>query len=141
MRRKKLVAAPVADVLKPRGYRKTGLNFSAGRSGVTLLVNLQSSTGSSQAGLKVTCNLAIRLDRLADRPGTSVWDAHWRVRIGFFLPEPRDQWWACGNDDNARQAGRDIAALLETRALPAMEPASHPRPPLRRFGLRAAHPV
>ena len=123
---KKLVAAPVADVLKPRGFRKSGLTFSAARSGVTLLVNLQSSTGSTQAALKVTCNLAIQVDRLADRPGTSVWDAHWRERIGFFLPEPRDHWWACGIDDEARQAGREIAAVLESRALPAMEQLASP---------------
>ena len=123
---KKLVAAPVAEVLKRRGFRKSGLNFSASRSGVTLLVNLQSSTGSSQDALKVTCNLSIRVDSLTDRPGTSVWEAHWRERIGFFLPDPHDSWWECASDQDARQAGREIAALLEARALPTMEQLATP---------------
>ena len=123
---KKLVGAPVTEVLKRRGFRKASLTFSAVRSGVTLVVNLQSSTGSSSEALKVTCNLGIRVDRLANRPGTSVWDAHWRERIGFFLPEPQDHWWECASDDNARQAGREIAALLEAKAIPAMEQLASP---------------
>ena len=111
----------MAEILKLRGFRKAGLSFSAARSGVTLLVGLQSSTGSSQGALRVTCNLGIRVERLADRPGSSVWEAHWRERIGFFLPAPHDHWWVCASDDEARLAGRGIADLLESRALPEME--------------------
>jgi hypothetical protein len=123
---KKLVAAPVAELLKRRGFRKAGLNFSAPRPGLTLLINIQSSTGSSQGSLKVTCNLGIRVNRLATRPGAGIWDAHWQERIGFFLPEPRDHWWVCTSDGDAQQVGREIADLLETRALPAMEQLATP---------------
>jgi Domain of unknown function (DUF4304) len=123
---KKLVASPVAELLKQRGFRKSGLNFSASGSGVTLLVSLQSSTGSTQGSLKITCNLGIRVEQLATRPGSGVWDAHWRERIGFFLPEPRDYWWVCSSDEDARRVGYEIAALLENRALPTMEELATP---------------
>jgi hypothetical protein len=123
---KKLVAASVADVLKPHGFRKSGLSFAAARSGVTLIVGLQSSVDSSQAELKITCNLVICVDELADDPSTNSWGGHWRQRIGFFLPVPRDYWWRCGSDPEARQAGREISSLLEDRALPAMEQLASP---------------
>ena len=54
---KKLIATSVADVLKPSGFRKSGLTFTAARSGVTFIVSLQSSIDSSPAELKITCNL------------------------------------------------------------------------------------
>jgi len=123
---KKLVAAPIAALLKPRGFRKSGLNFSASRSGVTLLVGLQSSSESNQAALKVTCNVSIRVDRLATGPSANVWDVHWNERIGFFLPQKHDFWWVCSSDDDAQIAGREIAALLESRALPEMEQLATP---------------
>ncbi len=90
------------------------------------MVDLQSSTGSSRDALRVTCNLGIRVDRLADRPGPSVWDAHWRVRIGSFLPDPHDHWWECTSDEEARQAGRETAGQVESRVLPAMEQLATP---------------
>src|SRR5690242_20413715 len=103
--RKKLAAAPIAELLKPRGFRKSGLNFSATRDEATLLVSLQSSTGSTQDVLKMTCNVAIQLRQLAPRSRPAVWDAHWRERIGFFMSEPRDFWWTCASDAAAEQAG------------------------------------
>ena len=123
---KKLVVLPVADLLKRHGFRKSGLNFSAARSGLTLLVSLQSSTGSSNNSLKVTCNLGIIVDRLANGPNKGMWNSHWRQRIGFFLPEPRDHWWECASDDEARRAGEEIATLLAANALPVVEQLATP---------------
>ena len=93
----------------------------ASRDEAMLIVGLQSSTESTQDLLKITCNAAIQLRRLACGPRPSTWDAHWRKRIGFFMPEPRDLWWTCASDEAADQAGREIAALLETAVLPEME--------------------
>jgi hypothetical protein len=82
---------------------------------------MQSSTGSTPDVLKMTCNVAIQLRQLAQGSRPGVWDAHWRERIGFFMPEPRDFWWACASDKAADRAGREIAALLENSVLPEME--------------------
>jgi hypothetical protein len=123
---KKLVLAPVLPLLKARGYRKFGHNFSAVRTSATLWVNLQSSTSSTKAHLKITCNLGIVLHPLTDESRRSVYDAHWRERIGFFLPDPHDRWWICGSDSEAITAGQEIALLLENRALPEMDHLASP---------------
>ena len=123
---KKRVAAPVAELLKPRGFRKSGLSFTAARDEATLIVALQASTGTTQAILRVTCNVAIQLHRFAAGLRPNVWDAQWHQRIGFFMPERCDHWWTCDSDEAAGRAGREIAALLEASALPEMERLAAP---------------
>jgi hypothetical protein len=56
----------------------------------------------------------------------SVWDAQWYARIGFFMPEAQDFWWTCSSDESAERAGSEIAALLESCALPEMERLASP---------------
>ena len=116
-----LVAAPINGMLKQREFRKSGLKFSSIRTEATLLVGLQSSVGTTREVLKITCNLAIVLHALRSRDNHDIWDSHWRERIGYFMPEPRDHWWVCSTDDMAMTAGREMAALLESQALPEME--------------------
>jgi hypothetical protein len=116
-----LVAAPISGLLTQREFRKSGLKFFSVRPEATLLVGLQSGVGSTREVLRITCNLAIVLHVLGSRHNHDIWDSHWRERIGFFMPEPRDHWWFCSTDDTARTAGREIAALLESQALPEME--------------------
>jgi hypothetical protein len=45
---KKIVVAPVAEVLKRYGFRKSGLRFSAVRDDAKLLVEFQSSQMSDR---------------------------------------------------------------------------------------------
>ena len=125
--RKKIVVIPVGELLRPLGFRKSAMSFYAVREGATLVVSLQSSTGSTQNALKITCNTAIQLHELADRSRRDFSEFHWRQRIGFFLSPPSDIWWTCVNDDDAHQAGREIAALLRDSALPELEQLASPR--------------
>jgi hypothetical protein len=118
---KKLVTAPVAAMLKRRGFRKNGLIFTAARNDVVLMVGLQNSQSSTKDQLKITCNLGIWVEDLARRPKPDIWECRWRKRIGHFRPEPTDYWWNCTSDESASQAGQEIATLLENRALPEME--------------------
>ncbi len=119
--RKKIMTAPIVELLKPRGFRKSGMNFTAARADAVLFVNLQSSTSITQEALKMTCNLGIQLRQLAQSSPSSIYDAHWQQRIGFFMSEPGDFWWTCATDEAADRAGREIAGLLEHFALPEME--------------------
>jgi hypothetical protein len=100
--------------------------FSASHPGVVLIIGFQSSTGSTQELLKVTCNLGILVEQLTNPRGSGILDAHWRERIGFFLPEQQDYWWLCSSAEDARRAGQEIATLLEERALPVMESLASP---------------
>jgi hypothetical protein len=124
---KNLVVAPVAVALKRHGFRKKGFVFSAQRPGVLLLVTLQSGTNSAQDSLQITCNLGIWVEQLERNSSPTVWESHWRMRIGFYLPEPRDYWWECMSDKSAAIAGKEIASLLETIALPALESLASPQ--------------
>ncbi|HLW63817.1 MAG TPA: DUF4304 domain-containing protein [Gemmataceae bacterium] len=118
---KKLVTAPVAATLKRRGFRKSGLIFTAARNDVVLMVGLQSSQGSTKDQLKITCNLGIWVEQFARRPKPDIWECRWHNRIGQYLPEPTDYWWICSSDESASKAGHEIATLLEDRGLPEME--------------------
>jgi hypothetical protein len=118
---KGLVAAQISGLLKQRGFQKSRLVFCSIRPEATLLVGLQSSVGSAQEVLRTTCNLAIVLNALGSRGNLDIGRSHWRKRIGYFMPEPRDHWWMCSTDEAAKTAGRDMAALLESQALPEME--------------------
>jgi hypothetical protein len=118
---KKIVVAPVAEVLKRYGFRKSGLRFSAVRDDAKLLVEFQSSQMSDRHQLKVTVNLAIWLGQLDRDPSIGVCDGHWRARVGSFMENPRDHWWLCSSDEESRRAGEQIASLLEQAVLPEME--------------------
>src|SRR5262245_25574776 len=118
---KALVTAPISELLKQIGFRKSGLKFYSLRAEATLLVGLQSSVGTTREVLRITCNLAIVLHALGSRDNHDIWDSHWRKRIGDFMPDPRDYWWVCSTDDIARAAGREMAVLLEGEALSEME--------------------
>lgn len=117
---KKIVAAPVAELLKKQGFRKDGLKFSADRGDAKLLVEFQSSQKTDRNHLVVTVNLAIRLEELDHDPSIFRGGPHWRKRIGSFMEKPADYWWACRNDEDAQHAGKSITMLLETAALPEM---------------------
>ncbi|HUI94514.1 MAG TPA: DUF4304 domain-containing protein [Xanthobacteraceae bacterium] len=118
---KKIVSAPVAELLKKRRFRKDGLRFLADRGDAQLLVAFQSSQTSDKTQLMITVNLTIRLGQLDRDPSIFPGDGHWRKRIGSFMEKPGDYWWACRNDEDAIHAGKRIAMLLETAALPEME--------------------
>jgi len=117
---KNRVAAPTAELLKKRGFRKRGWRFSAERADAVMVVAFQSSQATDRNHLKVTVNLSIHLKGLQDT-WSGFGGEHWAQRIGRFMAVPVDHWWTCSNDDEAKRAGEQIAALLEQAALPEME--------------------
>ena len=117
---KKLVAAPAAELLKKRGFRKSGWLFSAERADAVMIVAFQSSQMTDRNHLRVTVNLSIRLKGLQD-PWGDIGGAHWAERIGHFLAAPRDHWWTCNSDEEAKRAGEQIVVLLERVVLPEIE--------------------
>ena len=125
---KKLVTVPTTELLKPRGFRKSGLSYKARRDGVTLRVWFQSNTASTRDVLIVTCNVNLHFEVFAEP-----WDfdPQWRKRIGNFMPQANDHWWECSSDDEAITAGREIAEVLESRALPEMERWASPEAIMR----------
>jgi len=123
----KIILQHLQAVLKPHGFQKRGRTFVADGEGVTLLVNLQSSTSSTEDELLATINLAVHLPRLAERTGAgketlskSVWDSHWSRRIGHLMEHQQDYWWRISDDEQAERAGNHMANILRRDGLPAL---------------------
>lgn len=114
------------EVLRPAGFRKQGLTFFADRGDVLLLVNLQSSSSTSKIRMKITVNLGAFSRVIAGEEGAppnarSLWDAHWRERIGCLAPKREDKWWTVESDAEAEEAGAAIASILRDKGLAALE--------------------
>jgi len=123
---KRLILEAMSRVLKPKGFRKKATLFSRPRDGIVHLVGLQSSTGSTASSLKVTVNVAIWLEALAPVRGgnpdaPSPWDAPWRERIGFLMPDHRDVWWTACTDDEAVEVAEAISTAIRDAVLPNLD--------------------
>lgn len=119
------IAQPLRELLKPRGFKKTGLTFSRPLDDVDHLIGLQKSMASTADESRVTLNLAVWVRRLATvRAGLvekpNIWDAHWRLRIGQLMPAHADRWWTITSDDQAILVGSEIAAAVSQYGLPVL---------------------
>ncbi len=119
---KKILLNRMHLVLKPMGFRKNGSTFSAETNDVVLFIQLQSSSKTTSTKLVATVNLGVFSQTLATREGNTrkpnIWDAQWRMRIGFLRSLPRDKWWEISSEREAIKAGEELAKILELRALP-----------------------
>lgn len=122
---KKAILAVLAEVLGPAGFRKSGSVFKRSRADVVHLLSLQSSTESTAATLRVTVNLAIWIEALADeRSKPDVSASQWRQRIGFLLPGHQDHWWIVRSDDEVLSVASQIRSAVVKHGLPALESLS-----------------
>lgn len=120
-------------ILKPCGFRKKGATFTRTiDDDVALLVNLQKSTGSDSASVRATVNLGVFsfvVSRACDHQDLwrhasatpSIWNCHWRERIGFLMPDPSDRWWTVTSVEEATKAGDEMGAALIRYGLPALD--------------------
>jgi hypothetical protein len=128
------IQAVIAACLKPFGFRKSGRTFNCERAdGIVGVVNLQ--MGSYPIGDHVipglrenlygrfAVNLGVRLPCIAtvertpgDKKIYQEHDCHFRNRLSRLVDGKEEQWWSVEGD--CGKIGRDIAALLETIAVP-----------------------
>jgi hypothetical protein len=120
-----IILAQMHQTLKPHGFRKTKAVFSAQQNDTVLFAQLQSSSKSTKDFLVVTVNLGILSRTLAEKLGNThspnVWEAHWRRRIGDYLPNAFDKWWEIGSESDATVAASEISDILANKALPEMK--------------------
>src|SRR5262245_1071001 len=122
----KVVLEAIKETPRPLGFKKKGSTFVADRGDVLQVINLQKSTSSTADTRIVTINLGIYSKTLAGRletasSVTSVWDCHWRERLGFLGPEPMDKWWTMQSEADAHKAGQEMIGLLTERGLPLLD--------------------
>jgi hypothetical protein len=125
---KKIVVNRLREILKPLGFRKNGSTFSAQTNDVVQFVQLQSSSRTTSTKLVATVNLGVFSRTIAARVGNTrkpnILDAQWGARIGWLMAERRDKWWEISSDEQAIEAGEELARILQQSALPQFETIS-----------------
>ncbi len=121
----RILMGSIREILKPHGFTVRGNTFYASSQDVVVMIQLQKSVYSTADIIEATVNLAVYSLTLTEKLGyrwrqPSVIDAHWRERLGFLSPERDDIWWTVSSEEQAREAGADIACRLNCYGLPAL---------------------
>jgi hypothetical protein len=117
---KKIILDNLRELLKPRGFKKSGSNCTKVTTDLTYFVNVQSSSASTAEIFKATLNLEIASLTIAKIEDSWIpfrHTRHWRARIGFFLDNPFDKWWIIGNEYEAEEASKEIVDIMEKKVL------------------------
>jgi hypothetical protein len=124
----KPVEAAIHDTLRPLGFRKRGCVFWRDVGGIRHLVAIHSSSSSRKGLLTFTVDLAVLSEAILES-----WDSafatssgQWRERIGTYL-SGQDQWWEVKTLDEAEAVGKDVAEIVNAKAIPAFEAIATPR--------------
>ena len=113
-------------MLRPAGFRRRGSRFLRDVGDVVHLVQLQSSTQSTAAALRMTANLGV-FSPVVDRAlgGTIAEptepDCHWRERLGFLTPANSDVWWTVRESKNAAAVADELKRDLAQGGLPTLD--------------------
>jgi hypothetical protein len=119
----------IAGALRKRGFARRGTILFHERGENSGLIEFQKSQKTRPEAVLFTVNLGVVSGRLARffsvplsrgrPPEPSKW--HWRVRLGFLLPEGQDQWWSLRGGSEVRQVREKIEDALVRLALPEIE--------------------
>jgi hypothetical protein len=111
-------------VLKPLGYRKTGLNYVLANEW-TRIINIQLSRWNSAEDVQFTLNFGViieRLRQLAERPAPpgalKEPDCIVRARYGSLTPSRLDHWWKVNSQTDVPELIRDVTGALVSYGLP-----------------------
>jgi hypothetical protein len=111
-------------VLKPLGYRKSGLNYVLA-SEWTRIINIQLSRWNSADDVQFTLNFGVfieRLHQLAERPvppgELREPDCIVRARYGALTPSRLDHWWKVNSETDVPELIRDVTGALVSYGLP-----------------------
>lgn len=121
---KKIIIDKLSDILKPKKFKRSGNTYSLSNGDLTYFINVQSSMSSTAATLKLTLNIEIYSSLIYKLEDTSIPEKrsrHFTRRIGSFLENPDDKWWAIESDNQANDAADEIAEIILTYVLPTFE--------------------
>lgn len=117
---KKKVADDIFAVLKENGFKKVGMNFRKPYNDLIYFIQIQSSQSSRTTVCKLTLNIGIvslKLCELMEIDKPNYLHSHWTKRIGFYLEQPTDKWWAIENLLSTDKASKEITNLLRSVVL------------------------
>lgn len=111
----------MSDILKQKGFKRSGSNFAHSNGNLTYYVNLQSSQSSTSSYLRVTINIEIFSSLIYEIEDTSLpakHSRHFSRRVGFYLDPPQDLWWEIADRDTLSNAGVEISRMLTDYVIP-----------------------
>ena len=118
------IRASVHAAVATHGFRRKGQLSTRHANGLVNMMGVQSSTSSTSVQATVTVNLAIWCEALAHvRP--SIWDVHWRMRIGEVMPNRSDVCWSL-NRANASVTALQVADAVTRYGIPTLDRISTP---------------
>ncbi len=114
----------IAPALREQGFSRRGSTFHLREEGNWGMINVQRSQTSTADQVSFTVNLGVASRRLMafwqqpaeKRP--SVWDCHWRERIGFLLPARQDRWWTIDADTPPHTVAQEVRDATVSLAVP-----------------------
>ncbi|HYV95257.1 MAG TPA: DUF4304 domain-containing protein [Chitinophagales bacterium] len=118
---KEKLADDIFKLLKEKGFKRTGMNFSMANGDLIYFIQIQSSQSSTATVCKLTVNVGIvslKLCELTEINKPNYLNSHWTKRIGFYFDKPADKWWTISDTTSADNAREEIIDLLTKRVLP-----------------------
>jgi hypothetical protein len=114
--------------LRTHDFSRRGQTLYRTVSGNWGLIAFQKSKWNTADSIEFTVNLGIFSARLADffsatetRSRPSVWDCHWRQRLGHLSSERRDIWWPINVNTSLEDLGQEIQGIIIKLAVPELE--------------------
>ncbi len=120
----KVLLSNLKDFLKIKGFSKKGDSFYISNHDNWGIINFQKSTSNSVEMKSFTINIGVFSTKIEAFMGTydakkiSVWDCHWRNRIGLFLPEKKDYWWKIDSQTSIEVLYNEIVNIIDAIIIP-----------------------
>lgn len=116
----------VGNLLKEKGFRRTGKVFHWLNLENWAVISFQRSTKGSAQLIAFTVNLGVAsgsLLRFFGNPARvpTIDQCHWRQRLGFVMPEASDRWWRLSTDHDSERLVDELSEALVKFAIPAIE--------------------
>ena len=115
----------VGPELKEHGFSKKGPTFYLWCKDNWGLINFQKSSSSTNESITFTVNLGVASSRLLkffssvkETGKPSIWDCHWRERLGILLPEHNDKWWVLYRETDLESLHNLLSRNLRELVIP-----------------------
>lgn len=120
----KILMDKTGDFLKAHGFTKKSSTFYVRREGNWGLLNFQKSRESSVEAVYFTINLGVSSTRIREfldkdkksRPA-AVDECHWKIRVGFILPDKKDTWWKIDERTRLESIFAEFTAIILNKCI------------------------
>jgi len=117
----------VDSFLGKKGFLRNGSCFYIKNNKNWGLIDFQKSKNNTDDEIKFTINIGIYSSALfeffsPDSPEKkpSIEDCHWRMRLGFLLPNNKDLWWIIRKGQSLDSLASELMTYIENLAIPMM---------------------